>query len=155
MKFTIKDVSTTTMLVEYEDGTSLHIPTTSADKDYYARTIKNNKPVALKEVAVEDVPYKKGDSGTVGDDIVEPITAEQKFPWDVARNICYPNIEYRIAVMYPFAGAGDATRKAALDAHLEIVWAAFPEDDTLYTQGEINAKLAELKKDPKFIQVKR
>ena len=156
MKFTIKDVDKTAIYVEYEDGTSSQIPTVgSANKEYYARQIKASKPTPIKEVVVEDIPYKKGDTGTVGDDIpADPVVPERKETWDVIRNECYPNIEYRIAAMYPFAEEGDKTRKAALDAHLKLVWDAIPEG-TEMTRTELKTLVEELKKDPKFIQVKR
>ena len=66
MKYTITNVDTHKIEVTYEDGVKVNIPTiVGADKAYYADLIKRTKPVTPTEVAIDDVPYKKDDTGTV------------------------------------------------------------------------------------------
>ena len=154
MKYTITNVDTKTISVTYEDGTVLFIPTvTGANKEYYARQIKTYQPQTIVEVPVKDVPYKKGDTGTVGDDIpAESTPTEPKYDYLYARAYCYPTDHAYLEAFYPFATNGDATKKAAYDAHIKLVWDNIPADSTQYTQAEIDAKLVELKKDSAFIQ---
>ena len=154
MKYTITNVDTKSINVTYEDGTVLFIPTaTGANKEYYARQIKSYQPKTVVEVPVKDIPYKKGDTGTVGDDIpAESAPTEIKYGYKYARSLCYPIYEAYIEAEYPYASGGNATKKAALDAHIKLVQDNIPEDSTQYTQAEIDAKLTELKKDSAFIQ---
>lgn len=153
MKFTITNVDTKSIQVTYENGNVSYIPTTTgATKEHYAKLIKSFEPQTVVDVPVEDVPYKKGDTGTVGDDITVETTPEEEYDYETARLHCYPSSEVIIDAMYPYATGGDATKKAALDAHIKLVCDNIAADSTKYTESQIDAKLAELKKDSAFIQ---
>ena len=153
MKFTITNVDTKSIQVTYENGNVIYIPTTTgATKEHYAQLIKSFEPITVVDVPVKDVPYKKGDTGTVGDDITVETTPEEKFDYETARLQCYPSPEVIIDAMYPYATGGDVTKKAALDAHIKLVWDNIAADSTKYTVSEIDAKIAEFKKDSAFIQ---
>ena len=151
MKFTITNVDTYKIEVTYENGTKALIPTVAgADKAYYADLIKRSQPVDPAEVAVDDVPYKKDDSGTVGDDI--PAVPEEKFDYKMARTISYPPTENLIGAMYPFVSGGTDSEKIKVDAHIKLVQDAIPADSTQYTFTEVQAKITEFKKDSAFLQ---
>ena len=53
--------------------------------------------------------------------------------------------------MHPLATDGDATKKAAIDAHINLVNSAIPADSTEYTETQLNAKITELKKDSAYL----
>tara|TARA_B100001029_G_scaffold165928_1_gene157946 strand:- start:380 stop:835 length:456 start_codon:yes stop_codon:yes gene_type:complete len=151
MKFTITNVDTNKIEVSYENGTKAYIATVAgADKAYYADLIKRSLPVAPAEVAIDDVPYKKDDTGTVGDDI--PTAPEEKLDYRQARYICYPPLENVMNSLYPFVSGGTDSEKIKIDAHIKLIQDGIPADSTEYTYDEAQAKLTEFKKDSAFIQ---
>lgn len=151
MKFTITNVDTYKIEVTYENGTQALIPTVDgADKAYYADLIKRSVPQTATEVAVDSVPYKKDDTGTVGDDI--PVVPEQKYDYKGARSFAYPPYENLINSWYPFVSGGTDSEKTKVDAHIKLVQDAIPADSTEYTYAEVEAKITELKKDSAFLQ---
>jgi hypothetical protein len=151
MKFTITNVDTYKIEVTYENGKQALIPTVDgADKAYYADLIKRSYPETITEVAVDSVPYKKDDTGTVGDDI--PAVTEEKFDYKFARSLAYPPTESLIGAMYPFVSGGTDSEKIKVDAHIKLVQDAIPADSTQYTFAEVQAKITEFKKDSAFLQ---
>ncbi len=76
-----------------------------------------------------------------------------KFNWKLARLYLYPCQYDIIAANYPYASGGDATKKAAIDAHIALVNAAIPEDSTEYTEEDLLTKLNTLKSDAAFIKM--
>ena len=151
MKYTITNEDTHKIQVTYEDGVKVNIPTiVGADKAYYADLIKRTKPVTPTEVAIDDVPYKKDDTGTVGDDI--PAVTEQKFDYKFARSLAYPPTENLTNSLYPFVSGGTDSEKIKVDAHIKLVQDAIPADSTQYTFAEVEAKITEFKKDSAFLQ---
>ena len=151
MKFTITNVDTYKIEVTYENGKQALIPTVDgADKAYYADLIKRSYPETITEVAVDSVPYKKDDTGTVGDDI--PAVTEEKFDYKFARSLAYPPTENLIGAMYPFVSGGTDSEKIKVDAHIKLVQDAIPADSTQYTFTEVQAKITEFKKDSAFLQ---
>lgn len=148
MKFKITGVSAEKIDVEYEDGVTAEIPTLyGADKGYYAQEIKDSY-VVEQTVSVDDIPYKTGDEGTVGDDIPsEPAINDYKF----AREACYPE-NYDIIYYEYLARGGDSSGLTALDAHIKLVNDGIAADSTKYSLDQIEAKLVEFKKDSAFIQ---
>jgi len=151
MKFTITNVDTYKIEVTYDNGTKALIPTVAGkDKAYYADLIKRSVPHTVTEVAVDSVPYKKDDTGTVGDDI--PAATEQKFDYKGARSFAYPSTENLMNSLYPFVSGGTDSEKTKMDAHMKLVQDAIPADLTEYTETDIQAKITELKKDSAFLQ---
>ena len=148
MKFTITNVDTSKIEVTYENGIQVLIPTVEgADKAYYTDIIQRSVPVSSTAVAVDSVPYKKDDTGTVDDTITE-----QKFDYLAAREASYPKYENLINSWYPFVSGGTDSEKIKLDAHIKLVQDGIPADSTEYTLDEIEAKITEFKKDSAFIQ---
>lgn len=76
-----------------------------------------------------------------------------KFNWKLARLYLYPCEYDIIAANYPYASGGDATKKAAIDAHIALINTAIPEDSTEYTEAELYAKFESIKDDAAFIKM--
>ena len=70
-----------------------------------------------------------------------------------ARSYLYPNHYTFFESLYPFASNGDSSKKAAMDAHINLVNNTIPADSTEYTEEELDAKLIELKKNPEFLSI--
>ena len=58
-----------------------------------------------------------------------------------ARKYFYPSFSSVAEALYPLATGGDATKKAAIDAHIEAVHTGIPADSTTYTSGELDTKI--------------
>jgi len=58
-----------------------------------------------------------------------------------ARKYCYPHINSVIEALYPLATGGDATKKAAIDAHIAAVHTGIPADNTKYTSDQLDTKI--------------
>lgn len=76
-----------------------------------------------------------------------------KYNYKLARAFCYPCLHDFVQAHYPYASGGDATKKAALDAHIALVDAAIPADATVYTEEEIIAKKDSLKDNAAWIKM--
>ncbi len=148
MKFKINEVTTEKIVVEYEDGVLAEIPAIyGKDKAYYAEEIKKSY-VVKKTISIDDIPYKKGDEGTVGDDIPVDTT---KHDYKICRDYCYPDGYELVNALY-LSRNGDSSAQTAVDAHIKLVNDGIPADSTTYTEQEIEAKLTQFKKDSAFIQ---
>ena len=76
-----------------------------------------------------------------------------KYNYKLARAFCYPSLDDFVQAHYPYASGGNATQKAALDAHIALVDAAIPADSTVYTAAEVMAKQESLKTNSAWIKM--
>tara|TARA_Y100000004_G_scaffold177050_1_gene218205 strand:- start:3264 stop:3500 length:237 start_codon:yes stop_codon:yes gene_type:complete len=76
-----------------------------------------------------------------------------EFNYKTARDYLYPHPYIVTEAMHPLATDGDATKKVAIDAHINFVNTAIPADSTKYTKEQLDAKLTELKKDSAFLSI--
>lgn len=76
-----------------------------------------------------------------------------KYTYKLARAFCYPCQHDFVQAHYPYASGGNSTKKAALDAHIALVDAAIPADNTVYTEAQVIAKLETLKTDAAFLKM--
>ena len=74
-----------------------------------------------------------------------------KFNYKTARAYLYPHPYIVAEAMHPLATDGDATKKAAIDAHINLVNSAIPADSTEYTETQLDEKITELKKDSAYL----
>lgn len=74
-----------------------------------------------------------------------------KFNYKQARAYLYPLPYFIAEAMHPLATDGDATKKAAIDAHINLVNSAIPADSTEYTETQLDEKIIELKKDSAYL----
>ena len=154
MQFRIVAMDTTSMKVEYSDGTWAEIPSQlGAEKEYYLRAIQNFQPKSVTPVALKDHPMKIGDEGVVGEGIPEEFVHQNdvtEIDYGAARVIAYPTVERQLEALYDARIKKDDTKQKAIDGHIAIVKAKFPVNDTLYDSKAIDEALTELKKDPKW-----
>ena len=68
-----------------------------------------------------------------------------------ARGHLYPEYTLVVQALYPLATNGNATKKAAIDAHIVLVDSEIPEDSTKYTLEALEAKRVILKKNSAFL----
>ena len=76
-----------------------------------------------------------------------------KFNYKVCRITLYPHPYFIYESLSPFVSGGNDEKKAAIDAHINLVNSEIPEDSTEYTSEEIEAKLVELKKNSVFLSI--
>lgn len=74
------------------------------------------------------------------------------YNYQQARSYLYPELYLICESLYPLASNGDSTKKAALDAHINLVNTTIPADSTEYTSEELIAKKTELEKDSAFLK---
>lgn len=146
-------MDTYSMKVEYEDGTWSMIPSVpNMDKEFYLIQIQNYQPKDT-EVALKDHPMKIGDEGVVGEGISEELLHqddEQQIDYGAARVMAYPTLNRQLEALYDVRVKSDDTKQKAIDAHIAMVKAKFPVNDTLYDNKAIDEALTELKKDAKW-----
>tara|TARA_Y200000002_G_scaffold343061_1_gene315319 strand:+ start:743 stop:1207 length:465 start_codon:yes stop_codon:yes gene_type:complete len=152
MKFKITEISTLKLKVEYEDGSWALIPTfKDGDKGWYATRIKDFCQTPQEPVPVNDIPYKVGDEGTVGDDVPDTSEAPPTFSYDAVREMCYPSLGLQADSLYKERG-GDDSQQKLVDAHIAMVKAEIAVDQTKeYTGDEVEAILVKLKADSRWV----
>ena len=154
MKFKIVAMDTTSMKVEYSDGTWAEVPSQlGAEKEYYLRAIHNLQPKSVAPVSLKDHPMKIGDEGVVGEGIPEEFVHTEdvtEIDYGAARVLAYPTVERQLEALYDTRVKKDDTKQKAIDGHRAIVKAKFPVDDTLYNAADMDKALGELKKDSKW-----
>lgn len=154
MKFKITAIDTTSMKVEYSDGTWAEVPSQlGAEKEYYLRAIQNLQPKSVAPVSLKDHPMKIGDEGVVGEGIPEEFVHQndvEEIDYGAARVIAYPTVQRQLEALYDARIKKDDTKQKAIDGHIAIVKAKFPVNDTLYDSKAIDEALTELKKDSKW-----
>lgn len=151
MKFKITEMTTLDMKVEYDDGTWASIPSSvGEDKTYYLTMIQRYQPKPTTEVSLTDHPMKIGDEGTVGEGVPEGDSAPSEYDYGAARGVCYPTIGLQFDALY-HARNGDSSKQTAIDAHIAMVKAKFPNDSTMYSLSALDTALSELKADSKWV----
>ena len=154
MKFKIVAMDTTSMKVEYSDGTWAEVPSQlGAEKEYYLRAIHNLQPKSVTPVSLKDHPMKIGDEGVCGEGIPEEFVHTEdvtEIDYGAARLMAYPTVERQLEALYDVRIKKDDTKQKAIDGHIAIVKAKFPVDDTTYSRQDMDKALGELKKDSKW-----
>ena len=154
MKFKITEVDTLKLKVEYDDGSWAIKPTLkNAEKSYYASQIKTFCTTPQEPVPINEIPYKIGDEGTVGDDVATgDATTSQTYDYGTCRDICYPPSGLQFEALW--AGRkGDDTKQIAIDAHIQMVKDKFPVDQSVvYTVEDLEKALTELKADSRWVK---
>ena len=154
MKFKITEVDTLKLKVEYDDGSWALIPTLkNAEKSYYANQIKTFCTTPQEPVPINEIPYKIGDEGTVGDDASSGDATEQvTYDYGTCRAFCYPTAGLQFEALW-CARKGDNTKQVAIDAHIQMVKDKFAVDQSVvYTVEDLEKALTELKADSRWVK---
>ena len=134
MKYKVTELTTSSMKVEYEDGTWSSIPIEKSDTKvvlqgriagYY-----NTPTVPYDQVS--DIPLAVNFEADTTDDLSTPVT----FNYIEARAISYPTIGDQMDAAYK-ARLGDSSGQTAIDVEIKAVKDKFPKDDKTYTATDL------------------
>ena len=135
MKATVKEVTVTSITVEYENGTHALIPIEKQqDKNAIKETVKiyNNTFEPFAKVA--DVPVSVGDEFDL-----DPAVEDADVDYRQARLAHYPRLQKQMDAAY-WARQGDDTQQKAVDAEIDNVKTKIPKSWT-GKQSEIQTLL--------------
>ncbi len=132
MKFTITEVKTDSIKVEYEDKSWAIIPLESnLEKGAVLGRIQAWAPKGAF-AKVSDVPYSVGETG----DTVEPEQEERTYDYKEARQTNYPPIGHQLDALY-WSRKGDDTQLTKMNGLIEAVKAKYPKNDTKYKAADL------------------
>ena len=132
MKFKIREITTTNLVVDYDDGSWAEVPIRkgmSKDNIYDVVKTFNEKVVVFDKV--EDVPVTKDDKWHE----IE-IDDDRLLTYQEARQQCFPNNWEHLYADY-LGRKGDNSHQTKIDERIAAVLAKFPKDDTKYTAKEV------------------
>tara|TARA_R100000278_G_scaffold1686_1_gene3360 strand:- start:2203 stop:2613 length:411 start_codon:yes stop_codon:yes gene_type:complete len=135
MKATVKEVTVTSITVEYENGTHALIPIEKQqDKNAIKETVKiyNNTFEPFSKVA--DVPVSVGEEFDL-----DPTVEDADVDYRQARLAHYPRLQKQMDAAY-WARQGDDTQQKAVDAEIDNVKTKIPKSWT-GKQSEIQTLL--------------
>lgn len=134
MKYTVTDVTTSLIKVDYEDGTKSEIPIT-----------KGMTAVSIREAIqawsgsrftpfdkVSDVPVAKDFAGDTEDDLSTP----NEYDYKQIRSFKYPDLGDQMDAAYK-ARLGDTSEQTTIDAAIKAVKEKYPKDGTKYTDSDL------------------
>tara|TARA_B100000287_G_scaffold74097_1_gene65862 strand:- start:48 stop:458 length:411 start_codon:yes stop_codon:yes gene_type:complete len=125
MKATVKEVTVTSITVEYDNGSHALIPIEKQqDKNAIKETVKiyNNTFEPFAKVA--DVPVSVGDEFDL-----DPAVEDLDVDYRQARQAHYPRLEKQMDAAY-WARQGDDTQQKAVDAEIDNVKTKIPKSWT-------------------------
>ena len=138
MKFTIREVETGYITVDYEDGAWARIPISKdMDKHGVHSVIKGRMTIPEFNLAT-DVPYEKGETADTDDVVAKTNNPDEDLdiPWVMARERSYPEIGDQLDAAY-WARQGDNTTQVALDAEILAIKEKFPKGSGPYKKADL------------------
>ena len=133
MKYTVKEITTTSVKVEYEDGSWANVPIVKGDtKDIISANCDNfnNSPTPFDNVS--DVPLTVGETIDWSND-----AQDADVDYKDARIEHYPRLEKQMDAAY-WARQGDDTQQKEVDTAIQLVKDTIPKTWT-GKQSEISA----------------
>ena len=146
MKFEIRKVNTDSIIVDYEDGAWALIPIhkTEGKASIESKILEFMTPYtkATPFDAVEDVPFKVGDTGDSDELTRSEDTGDiyiKQYTYAEARQINYPSIHRQFDALY-WGRNGDTKQQTEIDAAIKKVKEDFPKDDAgkRWSWAEVN-----------------
>ena len=141
MKYEIKEVTTSSVKVEYEDGSWANVP-------IIGTMTKNDIVAGIDAFATKplfsstsDVPISVGDTGDSTDREEEP--EKKAITYAVARSRNYPERGDQWDALY-WQRKGDDSHITKIDEAIADTKAKWPKDLAVMTETEYNAKVKEL-----------
>ena len=134
MKYKVTELTTSSMKIEYEDGTWSSIPIEKSDtKEVLQGRIAGyyNTPT-VPYAKVSDIPLAVNFEADTTDDLSTPIT----YTYYEARAISYPPIADQMDAAYK-ARLGDSSGQTAIDVEIKAIKDKFPKDDKTYTATDL------------------
>ncbi len=125
MKATVKEVTVTSITVEYGDGTHALIPIEKQqDKNAIKETVKSFNNTFEPFAKVADVPVSVGDEFDL-----DPAAEDADVDYRQARLAHYPRLQKQMDAAY-WARQGDDTQQKAVDAEIDNVKTKIPKSWT-------------------------
>ena len=134
MKYKVTELTTSSMKVEYEDGTWSSIPIEKEDTKVVLQGriagFYNTPKVPYAQVS--DIPLAVNFEADTTDDLSTPIT----YTYVEARAISYPPVGDQMDAAYK-ARLGDSSEQTAIDVEIKAVKDKYPKDDKTYTASDL------------------
>ena len=141
MKYEIKEVATSSIKVEYGDGSWANVP-------IHDTMTKNDIVAAIDAYAtklgfssISDIPLSVGDTGESTDR--DPEAEKKDLTYAIARSRIYPERGDQWDALY-WQRKGDDSHLAKIDEAIADTKAKWPKDLAVMTETEYNAKVKEL-----------
>ena len=139
INYTIREVTTNTITVDYEGGSYAQIPIQSSwTKEQIENFIFEFAPKPAFE-STETVPFAVGETGSVKS--LAEVQAEKDaklLTYKELRTVAYPSIGDQLDALY-WARKGDTTELDALDAQIQQIKIDYPKNMEPITRAEYNA----------------
>lgn len=133
MKYTITEVTTSQIKVDYENGTKAEIPLNKSDTNeiirYSIKAYSGLGPIPFDKTS--DVPIAVNFAGDTEDDLSTTNTYDYK----QIRHAKYPDFGDQLDAAYK-ARLGDTSEQTTIDAAIAAVKTKYPKDDTKYTDSD-------------------
>lgn len=151
IKYTVREISTSSITVDYSDGSWAIVPIHSAmSKQEIEDRIGDFNPISSQFISVEDIPFNVGDSGESTSlserKLIEKIEQKEKneaeqnriLTYEDFRLLNYPLLGDQLDALY-WARQGNDTFLKEIDKTIQSVKDQFPKDMEPITQSEYDA----------------
>jgi hypothetical protein len=149
IQYTIREISTSSVTVDYDDGSWAVVPINSLmTKQDIERLIGDFQPVTNGFSSVDEVPFTVGESGETLNRFEKELKAKQeeiqkeqeqinyRYNYAELRKIKYPKLGDQFDALY-WARQGDNTKLQQIDQEIGNVKSTFPKDMEPMTQAEL------------------
>lgn len=149
VKFTVREITTNFITVDYEDGTWAQVPIRNdLTRDQIENIIADFNHSQTTFNNVEEIPFE------VGEVVIAKNTKErnadtqntiknQPLDYKTIRAQSYPSLGDQLDALY-WARNGDTSHLDAIDAKINEVKASYPKDMTPITREEYDAMVEEI-----------
>ena len=133
MKYTIKEINTEYVKVEYEDGSNAQVPIRKGQSNYDIRfNIKAFSTTTHTPYDnTSDVPIAINFQGDTEDDL----TVKNEYTYKDIRAAKYPQFGEQMDAAFK-SRKGDNTMQNVIDAEIQAVKDKYPKDDTKYSDSD-------------------
>ena len=134
MKYKVTGLTTSSMKIEYEDGTWASIPIEKSDTKVVlqGRIASYNNSSTTPYDQISDIPLALNFEADTTDDLTTATT----FDYKEARAFSYPELGDQMDAAYK-ARLGDSSEQTAIDVKIKAVKDKFPKDDKTYTTSDL------------------
>jgi len=149
VKFTVREITTNFITVDYEDGTWAQVPLRSdLTKDQIENLIADFNHSQITFTSIEDVPFKVGEVVTAKNTKernadTQNTIKKQPLDYKAIRAQSYPSLGDQLDALY-WARNGDTSHLNAIDEKINEVKVSYPKDMTPITREEYDAMIEEI-----------
>jgi len=153
VKFTVREITTNFITVDYEDGTWAQVPLRNdLTREQIETVIADFNHAQTTFTKVKDVPFKVGETITAKNTKErneertkenEDLRKKQPLDYKAIRAQSYPSLGDQLDALY-WARNGDTSHLDAIDEKINEVKASYPKDMTPITREEYDAMVEEI-----------